>query len=163
MQVLAQPSLWAGMALSGAALALWGAGMRATGLRGRLAAVAAPVLPWVALAVGAVLVAPGLGADLRLGLVGVVLAVAGWFVTYLLALELRAPVFTARPAAARIGAYEVYFKAAGDLADVGRAAVVALNRRTGLPPPVWDDVSTPGPARSGPAEADAAADAGRPS
>ncbi len=243
-EVLAQPGVWAALALAGAAVLLAAVALRGTSAaRARLAAVALPVLPWVGLAVLASAVLPWISDDLRIGLVGAILAVAGWFVTFLFqlderetdqgdlmvalraeiwiflndlsrnaradvetevlaevardpaalvffpqpgppvvfdanagqiarlpsdavdevvqfygllhaarqfALELRDPLFKARPAAARIAAYRDYFKSQRDLATLAARAIEALNAAMGLPAP---EISTPDPDRSGRGEA----------
>jgi hypothetical protein len=87
--VLSQPGIWAALVLAGAALVLAGVGSGGSAARARLAGVARPVLPWVALASLGVLLWPGVGEDLRIGLVGAILAVAGWFVTFLFQLDER--------------------------------------------------------------------------
>lgn len=72
------------------------------------------------------------------------------------ALELREPVFLARPLPVRRQAYLTYFKSYADLGDLANAAVIALNRgigvpnpeATGLPPATAAGVSRPDQARS---------------
>ena len=68
------------------------------------------------------------------------------------AVELRNPIFLARPVATRLQAYLHYFKSNRDLADLAFAAVAALNAATGTDGTVLPEVvNTSGQDRSDPA------------
>ena len=62
------------------------------------------------------------------------------------ALELREPLFLARPQAVRRHAYVTYFKNYRDLGDLADAAVVSLNRAIGVPSPEATGQPAPIPA-----------------
>ncbi len=87
--ILAQTQFWVALALTGAAAVLAGVASRRSRSLARLWVVATPVLVWTALAVLGVFIWPGTSENLRLGIVGAILVVAGWFVTFLFQLDER--------------------------------------------------------------------------